>query len=30
MSEGNYKVVCTSLEIKDPEPFAHTYTSSSV
>ena len=30
MSEGNYKVVCTSLEIKDPEPFAQTYISSSV
>jgi hypothetical protein len=27
MSEGNYKVVCTSLEIKDPEPFAQTYIS---
>ena len=25
MSKGNYKVVCTSLEIKDPELFAHTY-----
>ena len=30
MSEGNYKVVCTSLEIKDPEPLVQTYISSSV
>ncbi len=29
MSEGNYKVVCTSLEIKDPEPFAETYNNDS-
>ena len=30
MSKGNYKVVCTSLEIKDPELFAQTYIDTSV